>query len=309
MHPIKNHIKFQANKNLYEIKKMQRNNPSYRRNNTAHPRGASNRRNNKPRTPFCKVCHDAGKSKSEYSSHYVKDRPGPQGKVCCPYLLSLVCRYCHKSGHTPNHCPEVKQKESRRSSSRPTQVTESKDGWSTVPKSSRSHFRVQKTREVTASRRVVNKFDALSFEPSQDEKDERKEFPKLSAAKRSSSQSDDEDFYGNETSASTLSGWSNVAKSAPPAKKEEVKKVLAPATRTSVYAPIKSGRSWADMCDDESDDETEEGSDYVPVISSYSRGTVDNSAWSSASEDEEQYEQDHYGGRGMPYYQDSDSDL
>ena len=47
----------------------------------------------------------------------------------------------------------------------------------------------------------------------------------------------------------------------------------------------------------------------IPVISSYSRGTVDNSAWSSASEDEEQYEQDHYGGRGMPYYQDSDSDL
>lgn len=311
---------------------------SSRNNNRRNtPRRNGGYRNNKSRTPYCKVCHDAGKSKAEYTSHYVKDRPGPHGKVCCPYLLSLVCRYCHKNGHTPNHCPEVKVKESRRSSTRPARVAESKDGWSTVPKNSRSHRRVQKPKaDTAAASSVVNQFDALSFEPTQAEKDERKEFPKLSAAKRSSSQSDDEDFYGKETSVPTLSGWCNVAKSAPPAKKEEVKKeALPPVPCVTAYVPLKNGgRSWADICDDESDDESdgeiEEDTKYscndsccshqatIPSTINYGgseyelrrRETVDNSAWSSAEEDdyEEQYEQDHYGGRGMPYYQDSDSD-
>jgi len=62
---------------------------------------------NKRRTPYCKICHDAGKSADEYTSHYVKDRPGPTGKVVCLYLLSLKCRYCHETGHTPNHCPHA----------------------------------------------------------------------------------------------------------------------------------------------------------------------------------------------------------
>ena len=56
-------------------------------------------------TPFCKVCFDAGKSEKEYSNHYVRSAPGPEGKVVCPTLLSQQCGYCLNSGHTPKFCP------------------------------------------------------------------------------------------------------------------------------------------------------------------------------------------------------------
>ena len=79
---------------------------SYRNNRN----NRNNRNGRGPRTPYCKVCHDAGKSREEYTSHWVKDRPGPSGRVVCPYLLSLECRYCHKTGHTPKGCPELAAK-------------------------------------------------------------------------------------------------------------------------------------------------------------------------------------------------------
>lgn len=55
----------------------------------------------------CKVCKDAGKPESEYSTHFVKDH---EGKVVCPTLLSLQCRYCQKPGHTVSHCPTLAAK-------------------------------------------------------------------------------------------------------------------------------------------------------------------------------------------------------
>lgn len=59
---------------------------------------------------FCKVCYDAGKPEWEYTSHYVKDQPGPNGKVVCPVLLNVECNYCHVKGHTPTHCPKLKER-------------------------------------------------------------------------------------------------------------------------------------------------------------------------------------------------------
>lgn len=60
--------------------------------------------------PFCKVCFDTGKSEKEYTSHYVKNIPGPNGTVICPTLLSLECRYCKTKGHTISRCPHLKDK-------------------------------------------------------------------------------------------------------------------------------------------------------------------------------------------------------
>lgn len=54
--------------------------------------------------PFCKVCHDAGKPESVFTSHFVRSAPGTNGKVVCPTLLSLECRYCYQSGHTVKFC-------------------------------------------------------------------------------------------------------------------------------------------------------------------------------------------------------------
>ena len=55
--------------------------------------------------PYCKVCHDAGKSEKEYTNHFVKSAPGPEGKVVCPTLLCQSCGYCGHCGHTPKFCP------------------------------------------------------------------------------------------------------------------------------------------------------------------------------------------------------------
>lgn len=77
------------------------------------------------KTPFCPCCKSAGKSKQEYTSHYVKDQPGPYGIVICPTLLSQECKYCHEKGHTPKFCPVLMNhgKTKRVSSYRSAQAT------------------------------------------------------------------------------------------------------------------------------------------------------------------------------------------
>jgi hypothetical protein len=58
---------------------------------------------------YCKVCHDAGKPESVYTSHYVRSLPDRTGKtvVTCPTLLDTECRFCHKNGHTTKFCPII----------------------------------------------------------------------------------------------------------------------------------------------------------------------------------------------------------
>ena len=57
---------------------------------------------------FCKVCKDAGKTESEYTSHFVKDK---SGKTICPTLLNQACKYCRQTGHTVKFCPTLKLNE------------------------------------------------------------------------------------------------------------------------------------------------------------------------------------------------------
>jgi len=69
-------------------------------------------RNNKNSQKFCNVCHKAGKSEKEYTSHYIKSVPGPNGIVVCPTILSSECTFCFKLGHWANeeHCPALREK-------------------------------------------------------------------------------------------------------------------------------------------------------------------------------------------------------
>jgi hypothetical protein len=68
-------------------------------------------KNSSSTSVYCKVCHDAGKSKSEYSNHYTREFIG--GPICCPTLLSLECRYCFQKGHTVSYCPVLKAKQDK----------------------------------------------------------------------------------------------------------------------------------------------------------------------------------------------------
>ena len=62
-------------------------------------------------TPYCSVCHSAGKSKAEYTSHYLRTSKAADAKTTCPYLLAITCGYCKGQGHTPKYCPISKQKQ------------------------------------------------------------------------------------------------------------------------------------------------------------------------------------------------------
>lgn len=81
-------------RNRYQIKMSANNNRSR----------ASASNSSELKKKFCKVCQDAGKSEKEYTNHYVRSTPGPNGVVVCPTLLSQECRYCYGRGHTVKFC-------------------------------------------------------------------------------------------------------------------------------------------------------------------------------------------------------------
>ena len=54
--------------------------------------------------PFCKVCFDANKPESQYTSHFVRKTKDLNSEILCPIILATECRYCHKIGHTISNC-------------------------------------------------------------------------------------------------------------------------------------------------------------------------------------------------------------
>jgi hypothetical protein len=85
--------------------------------------------------PFCKVCYDAGLSVADYTDHFVKDQPGPNGKVVCPTLLAQKCLTCGLPGHTSSYCPGTIRHEQERVGREREEREKSKKtsgGWETV---------------------------------------------------------------------------------------------------------------------------------------------------------------------------------
>ena len=85
--------------------------------------------------PFCKVCWDAGLPVAEYTDHFVKDQPGPDGKVVCPTLLAQKCLKCGLAGHTSSYCSQKNQRETERTVRERDEYEQSKKasgGWETV---------------------------------------------------------------------------------------------------------------------------------------------------------------------------------
>ena len=82
--------------------------------------------------PFCKVCFDAGKD----SAHPLRNATG---QTVCPYLLSLQCNNCHKSGHTVKYCTSPKKMNTSTRAPQPNQAVPNKK--EEKPKQ-KSHFDV-----------------------------------------------------------------------------------------------------------------------------------------------------------------------
>ena len=94
------------------------------------------------RTPFCKVCKDAGKPESFYTSHYINDVPGKGGKVVCPTLLAQSCGYCKKerAGHTSRYCPELERKQKRNERPQPREREQQKPAAATAPQAAKNRY-------------------------------------------------------------------------------------------------------------------------------------------------------------------------
>jgi hypothetical protein len=60
--------------------------------------------NNKNNKKFCKVCQDAGKPESLFTSHFPRETNDRNSRVVCPTLLAQECRNCGKRGHTIKYC-------------------------------------------------------------------------------------------------------------------------------------------------------------------------------------------------------------
>lgn len=133
---------------------------------------------------YCKVCHDAGRPRHEYTSHFVKDKKGPDGKVVCPLLLNQECRYCHEKGHTPKQCPLIKAKEAKRreyqKQEREYKSRPDADGFRAICShrhTGRCHYQAKKTRRaaheaLTDQLKPINIFAAL-HESSSDEEESK----------------------------------------------------------------------------------------------------------------------------------------
>ena len=78
--------------------------------------------------PYCKVCFDAGKPESEYTSHWVRTLPDRSGKttVTCPTLLNTECRYCYQSGHTTKFCKVLEKHNKERERAAKVEVVSNK---------------------------------------------------------------------------------------------------------------------------------------------------------------------------------------
>jgi hypothetical protein len=147
--------------------------------------------------PFCKVCYDAGLPVADYTNHFVKDQPGPDGKVVCPTLLAQKCLTCGVAGHTSSYCTQTIQREKEertvRSRDEYEQTKKASGGWETVGQkgavvkskpriedmesSSKSLKSVTKPAVIVTVSKSYGAFSALAYEDSSEEEEEIRHTP------------------------------------------------------------------------------------------------------------------------------------
>lgn len=106
---------------------------------------------------YCKVCHDAGKTETEYTSHFIREDRDPLSKVVCPTLLSLECRYCSKKGHTVKYCKLLEK----------DRIAETRQ--------SKSHYKTIKPKSEEKYKQANNMFSNLESDSEDEEVKEEKE--------------------------------------------------------------------------------------------------------------------------------------
>jgi hypothetical protein len=223
--------------------------------------------------PYCKVCFDAGKPESEYTSHWVRSLPDRNGKtsVLCPTLLATECRFCYELGHTAKFCPVLeKNKKDRERADRKYQASASE----------------KTNQKAPEPKKPASIFDALR-EDSSDSEDERKvsiksnpveNFPVLGGTTKRVQ------ITLPKTEPEVKTGWAAIAakpKEDPFMKKVEELSIMKSLPQSALkpkpeVVPLPSiGRdytkpiytkSWADWTDSDSDEDEDEMPSENPVL-------------------------------------------
>jgi hypothetical protein len=221
--------------------------------------------NNRVNKPFCKVCHDAGKPESVYNNHFVRSAPGPNGKVVCPTLLSLECRYCYKSGHTVKFCPVLMEK------------NKNQDRAEERERSAIRHS--QKKEQKSTVAKPTNAYDALNV--SDEESDEEtkvstimnEQFPVLGGAKSSVQEAVVKPVFSYANALTT-------EKPKPKPVEKSVPVIVAAAEKPQNTIPQKIVKTWNGWVDcPESDDEEYDYEEDQATTTVKKEEYVDNSAW------------------------------
>jgi hypothetical protein len=213
--------------------------------------------------PFCKVCQDAGKPESEYTSHFVRTLPDINGKsiVTCPVLNSTECRYCCQLGHTTKFCPVIEKNEKKNK----------KDNYAAV-QYQKSEQRISAISGPAVENKYRGAFAALDCE--QDEAPVKKDMPIIK----------NNDYFPalvtKQTVAPSACVWATIAaKPAPPppqvkqevkpAGKPELKPYVKPELKPYLKQEVKqevsdflkqqvkktSAKCWADESDSDDEDD------------------------------------------------------
>jgi hypothetical protein len=207
------------------------------------------RNNNKQvsnKKPFCKVCQDAGKPESEYSSHYVRSMPDKSGKttVTCPTLLATECRFCYKLGHTTKFCPVIEANK----------------------KSEEKASKQQAAKAIEQPKKQEQKAKSNAFAAFDDSSDEEKVATKVSIKVSKQVIEEFPSLGSTVKPAASLSGWAAVtAKTATQYENEKyeqeliaktIKRSLPPLAKKTVVIPQAQveKKSWADWSDEDDEE-------------------------------------------------------
>lgn len=231
--------------------------------------------------PFCKFCKDSGKSQREFTSHYPKDKPGKEGKVICPTILSNDCRYCHEKGHAKSHCPKLKAKNSRKRLSGPNHFRRraqkgpnTLNGWTMTAMKQQRPMSIAQPKRKKSRTIEFNAFAALHASDDEDEEVPRPTVVKPRAA--TGSWAKKPDLSKEAIQQKLMSKKQELAVEEQVEEKDNMTPLL---TIKETYAKIQSESSyigsWADACDSDSDSDDEE----EIVLDSFGRPATDNSAW------------------------------
>ena len=241
-----------------------------------------NGRKGAAKTPFCKVCFDAKQPASVYQSHYVKDRPGPHGKVVCPLLLNQECNYCHEKGHTPKQCPQIAARNARYAERQKQLKQQARapdaDGFccakvhsGRVGVASKRTHKAHKENVVPATRSIFAQLSCSSDSEEESDVEVKEDFPTIGNAPA--------------PAKPVTTGWAAVA-AAPkpePVKPQPVMKMPAPA-EVKKTEPQQDNSAWSD---DEDQDHAKRAAFWLKQSKKYEGKSWADSDWDDSSDDED----------------------